>query len=84
MTYEQLPSLLTIREVGAIIRFDYNKSAKIVRTINDEFEKKGFVVMKGRISKQVLFERLGIERASFNINDLKPPKKEELNNAERF
>lgn len=70
MTYEQLPAMLTVSETCTIVRFKYNATAKLIRELNAELEQKGYKTLKGRVSKQYLFERMGIEKESFNINEI--------------
>lgn len=52
---------LTAKEVADICKVKTSKAYQIIRVLNGELEKKGFLVITGKINKKYLLER-------FNLN----------------
>lgn len=69
MKYEELPSLLTVNEVAHITRFKYSAAAKIVRDLNELLTAQGYLVLRGRVSKDFLFEKLNLNREGFVLSE---------------
>ena len=51
---------LTAKEVRQMLDVSEYMAYKIVRDLNKELSAKGYIILKGRIPKSYLFERLGI------------------------
>lgn len=67
MTYEQLPSLLTIKEVAVITRRKYSAASKVVKELNDLLEADGYFTIQGRVSKDFLFQKFNLDRTGFTM-----------------
>jgi hypothetical protein len=52
--------LIGVAEVAEICQVKMSKAYNIIRQINEEMEAKGYLVIKGRVNIEYLFERLGI------------------------
>ncbi|MGL5914898.1 MAG: transcriptional regulator [Culicoidibacterales bacterium] len=70
MNYEELPSLLTVSEVAYITRFKYGAAAKIVRDLNELLTAQGYFVLRGRVSKDFLFEKLNLNREGLVLSEM--------------
>lgn len=57
-------SILTAEEVAAICKVKLGKAYQIIRTLNKELEKKGFLTLRGRINREYLLERLGLKESA--------------------
>lgn len=51
---------LNIEEVEKITGFGYSKAGGIIRGLNDELKKKGFITHQGRVSAEYFAQRHGI------------------------
>lgn len=49
------------KEVMEILNVKEAKAYKIIRQMNDELEKKGFIVVAGRVPRKYFFKRVGVE-----------------------
>jgi len=61
-----MKALLGVNEVADICQVKMSKAYSIIRQINDEMEAKGYLVIKGRVNREYLFERLGIYKEILN------------------
>lgn len=48
-------------ETAMLLNCSKNTAYKIIAKLNDELETKGFLTIRGRISKDYLYERMGIK-----------------------
>lgn len=53
--------LLTAEEVAVICKTKTGKAYQIIRQLNSELEKKGYLTIRGRVNKDYLLKRLGIK-----------------------
>lgn len=51
---------ITILELANITGYSYGKAGNIIRALNQELKEKGFIIFRGKISKEYLQERLKI------------------------
>jgi len=61
-----MKKLISATEVAEICQVKQSKAYNIIRQINYEMESKGYVVIKGRVNRDYLFERLGILEKEIN------------------
>ncbi len=52
---------LNIEEVEKITGFGYSKAGGIIRGLNDELKKKGFITHQGRVSAEYFAKRHGMD-----------------------
>lgn len=53
--------IITVEEVAQLCKVKTGKAYKIMKELNNELEKKGYITMRGRINKNYLLKRLGME-----------------------
>lgn len=53
--------IITVEEVAQLCKVKTGKAYKIMKELNDELEKKGYITVRGRINKNYLLKRLGME-----------------------
>lgn len=53
--------IITVEEVAQLCKVKTGKAYKIMKELNNELEEKGFITMRGRINKNYLLKRLGME-----------------------
>lgn len=53
--------LLNADEVCEVCRIKKNKAYKIIKEINEEMEKKGYITIRGKVNRAYLLKRLGAE-----------------------
>lgn len=58
--------LIGASEVAEICQVKSSKAYDIIRRINREMEAKGYLIIKGRVNREYLFERLGISKEVIN------------------
>ena len=56
-------------ETAMLLNCSKNTAYKIIAKLNDELETKGFLTIRGRISKDYLYERMGIKAESEVLED---------------
>lgn len=54
---------LTAHEVGEIMCCSVSHGSKIIKNLNDELIKKGFIVIAGKVPRKYFFERTGLDDA---------------------
>lgn len=57
-------SILTAEEVASICKVKISKAYQIIRVLNKELEKKGFLTLRGRVNREYLLERLGLKESA--------------------
>ena len=50
-------TFITVAEIREVLEISESKAYRIIRTLNEELAKKGFMVIPGRISRQYFNER---------------------------
>lgn len=53
--------ILSATEVAILCKVKIGKAYQIIRILNSELEKEGFIIIRGRVPKNYLLQRLGIE-----------------------
>lgn len=53
--------LLKVNDVAKICNISVATAYKIMREINEEMQKNGYITIRGRVNKKFLFKKLGIE-----------------------
>lgn len=56
----EMADFLKAEEVAVICKIKKPKAYKIIKEINDEMEKKGYIVIRGRVNRRFFNERMGI------------------------
>ncbi len=56
-----MEKILCASEVATLCKVKLGKAYQIIRTLNAELEKKGYIIIRGRIPQNYLLQRLGIE-----------------------
>ena len=51
---------MTAQEVAAVLRCSKSYAYKIMKRVNDEREKAGYIVLRGRVPRKALMERVGL------------------------
>lgn len=54
----ELPKMLRASDVAGICRVCEAKAYEIIRILNKEIQKKGYITISGRVSKNYFLERL--------------------------
>lgn len=55
-----MAELLTVKEVEQICKVKTGRAYKLMKEINDELKKKGYITISGRVNSEFLYERLGL------------------------
>jgi hypothetical protein len=55
-----MAQLLTVKDVEKLCKVKQGKAYKIMKEINDEMRKKGYIVIRGRVNSTFLYEKLGL------------------------
>lgn len=53
--------ILCASDVATLCQVKLGKAYQIIRILNTELEKKGYIIIRGRIPQNYLLQRLGIE-----------------------
>lgn len=53
--------LLKVDEVVQICNIKKCTAYKIIKQVNDEMQKEGYITIRGRVNKEYLFKKLGIK-----------------------
>lgn len=64
----------TAEEVAKLLRTSKSKAYQIIRELNQELEAKGYIIVKGRISKQYFLERVCVNGLNEQQTETKKPK----------
>lgn len=59
--YQDLPTLLTVKDVMVILGYSYGKCADVIRKLNKELEQEGHFTISCRVSKDYFFERMKLD-----------------------
>jgi hypothetical protein len=52
---------LTCKEVQSLLGISRTSAYKIIRMLNEELEKKNYIIIRGKVAKEYLYKRLGIK-----------------------
>lgn len=55
-----MADFLTADEVSIICKIKKQKAYKIIKEINDEMGKKGFIIIRGRVNRKFFNEKMGL------------------------
>lgn len=53
--------ILTVSEVMELCRIGESTAYKLIKSINEELKNEGFIIIKGRVNRKRLFERMGLK-----------------------
>ncbi|MGL5709580.1 MAG: transcriptional regulator [Cetobacterium sp.] len=60
--------LLRVDEVVEICKVKKCTAYKIMKTVNDEMTKAGYMTIRGRVNREFLFKKLGIKGEKYASN----------------
>lgn len=66
-----MADFLTVEEVSAICKVKQKKAYNIMKEINDEMKKKGYIVIRGRVNRKFFNEKLGISEKNTDKKGVK-------------
>lgn len=61
--------LIGVEEVQKILDCSKPKAYQVMRELNEEFKEKGYITIRGKINKNYLLKRIGIEKAPEELAD---------------
>ncbi|SJZ95779.1 Helix-turn-helix domain-containing protein [Cetobacterium ceti] len=56
-----MKEILTVKEVMEYFEIGESTAYKLIKSINDELQKEGFLILRGRVNRKRLFERMGLD-----------------------
>ncbi len=56
--------ILTAEQVADLCKVKIGKAYQIIRELNEELKKEGYITIRGRINKDYLLKRLGIKEVA--------------------
>lgn len=56
-----MSELLKVEDVVKICSISKGTAYKIMREVNEELEKKGYIIIRGRVNKEYLYKKLGLK-----------------------
>lgn len=56
--------ILTAEQVADLCKVKIGKAYQIIRELNEELKKDGYITIRGRVNKDYLLKRLGIEEVA--------------------
>lgn len=56
-----MKEILTVHEVMDLCKIGESTAYKLIKSINEELKKEGFIIIKGRVNRKRLFERMGLQ-----------------------
>ena len=56
--------ILTAEQVADLCKVKIGKAYQIIRELNEALKKEGYITIRGRINKDYLLKRLGIEEVA--------------------
>lgn len=59
-----MEKILTAEQVATLCKVKVGKAYQIIRELNEELKKDGYITIRGRINKDYLLKRLGIEEVA--------------------
>lgn len=55
-----MKQMLTVEDVMDICRVKQSKAYKIMKQVNQEMEREGFIIIRGRVNSKYLMKKLGM------------------------
>jgi len=55
-----MKQMLTVEDVMEICQVKESKAYKLMKQVNSEMEKEGYIVIRGRVNSKYLMKKLGI------------------------
>ncbi|ADO83852.1 hypothetical protein [Ilyobacter polytropus] len=55
-----MKQMLTVEDVMNICQVKESKAYKLMKQVNNEMEKEGYIVIRGRVNSKYLMKKLGI------------------------
>lgn len=55
--------MINAKEIGEIVECSEAHAYKIIRQLNDELTKKGYLTRSGRVPRKYFFERMGLDQS---------------------
>lgn len=52
---------ITAKEIAKLVQASERTGYRIVKTLNEELEAKGFIVISGKVSRKYFYERMGLD-----------------------
>ena len=59
-----MEKILTAEQVADLCKVKVGKAYQIIRELNEELKKEGYITIRGRINKDYLLKRLGVEEVA--------------------
>lgn len=59
-----MEKILTAEQVATLCKVKVGKAYQIIRELNEELKKEGYITIRGRINKDYLLKRLGIKEVA--------------------
>ncbi len=59
-----MEKILTAEQVATLCKVKVGKAYQIIRELNEELKKEGYITIRGRINKDYLLKRLGVEEVA--------------------
>lgn len=59
-----MEKILTAEQVADLCKVKIGKAYQIIRELNEELKKDGYITIRGRVNKDYLLKRLGIEEVA--------------------
>ncbi len=56
--------ILTAEQVADLCKVKIGKAYQIIRELNEELKKEGYITIRGRVNKDYLLKRLGIKEVA--------------------
>lgn len=56
--------ILTAEQVADLCKVKIGKAYQIIRKLNEELKKEGYITIRGRVNKDYLLKRLGIKEVA--------------------
>ncbi len=59
-----MEKVLTAEQVADLCKVKIGKAYQIIRELNEELKKEGYITIRGRVNKDYLLKRLGIKEVA--------------------
>lgn len=59
-----MEKILTAEQVATLCKVKVGKAYQIIRELNEELKKEGYITIRGRVNKDYLLKRLGIKEVA--------------------
>lgn len=58
----KMSDFLTAEEVAKLCKVKMTKAYKVMKEVNEEMKEKGYMIIRGRVNRKFLYEKLGLEK----------------------